>query len=143
MNKYTMYFFTRCTDPAREEEYNSWYSYVHMLELRMAKGLISAKRYVNMDPNCKAKYLAVYEFASENIQDSQRSFFQLVRQSFETGRHIDCIESITNINTPFVSCYKEMDLSQIVKLPCRKYPTKVPEALNRIEELIGGNATTK
>jgi hypothetical protein len=143
MNKYTMYFFTRCTDPEREEEYNSWYSHVHVPELQKARGLTSAKRYASTDPNCRAKYLAVYEFETRDIHDALRSFFQLVRKSFQEGKHIDCIESVTNINAPYISCYQEVNQDQIAKQPCRKYPSRVPEALDRIEELIGSNASRR
>ena len=136
MNKFTMYFFTNCTDSRREEEFNSWYSHIHIPDLSAATGLSSAKRYVNQDPNSKAKYVAVYEFTTENIQHSLRSFFLLVRRSFENGRHIDCIESVTSINTPLVSCYKEMDPAFIKRLPSREYPKNVPSRLDKMEEHI-------
>ena len=133
MSKYAMYFYTRCTDPAREEEYNSWYSHVHLPQLRQAKGVSSAKRYVSMDSNCKAKYLAVYEFETEDIHESLESFFQIVRRCFETGKHIDFIESVSIVNTPLVSCYKELPSEQVPQFPCGEYPKMVPDALKELE----------
>lgn len=132
MNKYAMNFYTRCTDPAREKEFNSWYSHTHLPALRLAKGLTSARRYICTDISCKAKYLAVYEFETEDIQESLRSFFRIVRQSFETGSHIDCIESISSVNTPKVACFKELLAEQVARLPCKEYPKKVPGALNEL-----------
>ena len=77
MSKYAMNFYTRCTDPAREKEFNSWYSHTHLPALRLAKGLTSARRYICTDISCEAKYLAVYEFETEDIQESLRSFSRL------------------------------------------------------------------
>jgi len=92
MQNYTLYFYTNCTDPARELEFNDWYDCIHIPDLGAAKGLTSARRFINLDPESKAKYMAVYDFASENIKESLQDFYQLVRKSFETGRHIDCID---------------------------------------------------
>jgi len=136
MHRYSLYFYTNCTDPEREEEYNSWYSHTHMPDLSSAKGLISARRYINEDSRSRARYLATYEFRTSAIRDSLSSFFQLVRKSFETGRHIDCIESVNVINTPFVSCYKEIEPESIRKLASLEYPKTVPEALEQVEDYV-------
>jgi hypothetical protein len=136
MNRYTFSIYSNCTDSEREAEFNSWYSYTHIPDLSAAKGLTSARRYINLDSESRTRYLATYEFATESIQKSLISFFQLVRRAFETGRHIDCIESIKVINTPFVSCFKEIDPKSIRQLPSREYPRIVPEALEKVEEYV-------
>jgi hypothetical protein len=136
MHRYSLYFYTNCTNPEREEEYNSWYSHIHLPDLSSAKGLISARRYINEDSKSRARYLATYEFNTSNIRESLSSFFQLVRRSFETGRHIECIESANVINTPFVSCYREIQQGSIRKLASVEYPRIVPEALAQVEEYV-------
>ena len=136
MNRYTFNIYSNFTDPEREGEFNSWYSYTHIPDLSAAKGLTSARRYINLDSNSRARYLATYEFISDSIKESLISFFQLVRRAFETGRHIDCIESINLVNIPVVSCFKEMDLRSIKQLPSREYPRIVPEALWKMEEYV-------
>jgi hypothetical protein len=136
MNNYTLCFYTNCTDSKREAEFNSWYSYIHIPDLSAAKGLTSARRYINQDPNSRARYLAIYEFTTENIHESLISIFQLVRRAFEAGRHIDCIESVNVINTPFVSCFKEIDIKTIRQLPSMEYPRMVPEVLEKMEEYL-------
>ena len=70
MARYNFLVFSNCTDPAREEEFNRWYTHIHVPDLSSAKGLVSARRYVNLEPDAKAKYLAVYEFETENIDES-------------------------------------------------------------------------
>ena len=136
MNHYTLYFYTSCPNPKREAEYNDWYSYTHIPDLSKAKGLVAAKRYVNEDQGSKAKYLASYEFCTDNIKESLLSFFQLVRRSFESGRHIDCIESVNVVNTPFVSCYKEIEIVPGREPSTLEYPRVVPEALEELEERL-------
>jgi hypothetical protein len=134
MDQHTLYFYSNCTDQRREDEYNGWYSYTHIPDLSNAKGLISAKRYINQDPKSKARYLATYEFCTDDIQESLTSFFQLVRQSFQSGRHIDCIESVNIVNTPFISCYKELEMGSIPRPPTLGYLRNFPEALKELED---------
>ncbi len=134
MSKYAMLFYTRCTDSAREDEFNSWYSHVHIPELRQAAGLTSARRFVCTELSHKAKYLAMYEFETENPQESARSFFQIVQKCFASGRHIDCIESVFASDTPGVAVYRELAPDEVRRLPCRDYPKRVPEILNKLAD---------
>ncbi len=71
--RYNFFVFSNCTDPSREEEFNRWYTHIHLPDLSHAKGLVSTKRYVDPEPNSKAKYLAVYEFETEDIDESIQS----------------------------------------------------------------------
>lgn len=134
MSKYAMFFYTRCTDFGREDEFNSWYSHVHIPELRQAAGLTSARRFVCSEPKCRAKYLAVYEFETDNLQESKRSFFQIVHRCFTSGRHIDCIESVVAADTPGVTVYRELAPDDVRCLPCPDYPKGVPEALKKLAD---------
>lgn len=120
MNRYILSIYSNCTETERDAEYNIWYSYTHIPDLSGAKGLTSARRYINQDPNSRARYLAIYEFSTENIHESLNSFFKIVRRAFETGRHIDCIESVNLINAPFICCFKEIDKESVRQLPSRE-----------------------
>jgi hypothetical protein len=132
MSRYVMNFYTRCTDPAREDEFNSWYSHVHVPELACVEGVTDARRYICTDPRCEAKYLAVYELETKDLAESMKRFFSIVRSSFESGRHIDCVESATTVNTPLVGIYKEMLPDEVARLPLREYPKRVPAALSEL-----------
>lgn len=52
--------------PEKETEFNRWYTDVHVPMLFECKGVKQASRYRRMDDDEKsAKYLAIYEFESE------------------------------------------------------------------------------
>ncbi len=71
MPKGVFLVLTNCTDPNREEEFNRWYSHTHLPDLSKAKGLVQARRFVNLLPEMgPAKYLAIYEFDSDDIKES-------------------------------------------------------------------------
>jgi hypothetical protein len=44
-------------DPSREDEYNEWYSTIHIPEILSIPGFVSARRYKSAD----GSYLAIYE----------------------------------------------------------------------------------
>ena len=51
-----------CADPAREDEFNSWYNNVHIPDVLSCPGFIGATRYEVREPQeGRGKYLAVYE----------------------------------------------------------------------------------
>jgi hypothetical protein len=62
---------TNCADRLREEEFNDWYSNIHIPDLLAVPGFVRAARYVNPDPSSweTGKYLAIYEIETDNIQD--------------------------------------------------------------------------
>ncbi len=99
--------FSNCTDPSREEEFNRWYTHIHLPDLSSAKGLVSSKRYVDPEPGSKAKYLAVYEFETDDIDESVQSLYELAGAAWAT-RHVDFIEGAPSISLPTVS-YQEID----------------------------------
>ena len=61
--------FSRCTDPAKEDDFNRWYDTVHIPNIyaTKTKGFLQVKRYklhpVSPNPG-RATYLAVYEMSS-------------------------------------------------------------------------------
>ncbi|MGB0907439.1 MAG: hypothetical protein ACPGVT_08095 [Maricaulaceae bacterium] len=86
--------FTSCSDPAREDEFNRWYSHTHLPDLAAAKGFLRARRFVNKGAGAgQARYWAQYEFETDDPAASVASFLGCALTAYETGRHIDCIES--------------------------------------------------
>ena len=51
--------------PAKEEAFNRWYNSEHMAQLLQYRGAVSARRYKNILGDDKYRYMAVYEFESE------------------------------------------------------------------------------
>ena len=128
MARYNFFVFSNCTDPAREEEFNRWYTHIHLPDLSFAKGLVSARRYVNLEADAKAKYLAVYEFETENIDESIQSLYDLAGAAWTKGRHVDFIEGAPSISLPTVS-FQEIDPDSLEPLEDCDYPTEPSEAV--------------
>lgn len=127
MAKYSVYVFSNCTDPAREEEFNRWYSHVHLPDLRSAKGLVSARRCVNLDRESQARYLAIYEFDTDDIDESVKSLYDLASKTWPRGRHIECIAAAPP--TAGVSTFREIDPASLAPLEDTHYPTEMPESV--------------
>jgi len=108
MARYNFCVFSNCTDPSREAEFNRWYTHIHLPDLSRAKGLVSAKRYVDNDPDSTAKYLAVYEFETNDIEESLQSLYGLAAECWPKGRHIDCMEGALNLSSA-VPLFQEID----------------------------------
>lgn len=121
--------FTRCTDPAREEEFNRWYTHTHLPDLGKAKGFVKARRFVGRNPDGATVYLAAYEFESDDLGESVRDLLRLALEAFAAGRHIDCIEGLTGVTFPPV--FEEIDPASLKPLERLDYPRQVPEATQR------------
>ena len=50
MPKGVLLVFSNCNDPARHDEYNSWYCHTHFPDLSVASGFVRARRYANAYP---------------------------------------------------------------------------------------------
>ncbi len=133
MAKYSFFVFSNCTDPARELEFNRWYTHVHLVDLSAAKGFASARRYVNVDANSRSRYLAVYEFDTDDIDASIRSLYELAAQSWPKRRHIDCIAPAPSVASPVVA-FREIDpksLEPMTPAELAHYPAEMPESVRR------------
>ena len=53
--------------PDREKAFNEWYNNEHVPDVLRYKGVVSARRYKATVPEDRFQYIAVYEFASEEI----------------------------------------------------------------------------
>lgn len=84
--------FTNCTDEARHEEFNRWYTHTHLPDLSKAQGFVRARRYVNLAPERgPAQYLAAYEFEGEDLRACVDDLRRIAQWTFTVGRHIDCL----------------------------------------------------
>lgn len=91
--KNILIIITNCTDPAREDEFNDWYSHTHLPDLAAAHGLVNAARYRNLNPKeGGGKYLAVYELETEDTHAVVRQIMEGDVEREKKGRMIDCIK---------------------------------------------------
>jgi hypothetical protein len=68
MPKGIMVVQSRPSDPAREDEFNKWYSQTHLPELLSVPGFAAARRYKmqGADPSARP-YLAIYELEADDL----------------------------------------------------------------------------
>jgi hypothetical protein len=59
------------SDPAREDEYNQWYSHTHLPEILAVPGFTAARRY-KAHNGANQEYLAVYEIDAGDLTDPVR-----------------------------------------------------------------------
>ena len=57
---------SRPVSPEREDEYNAWYSGVHVSELLQVPGFVSARRFRRVGEG-GGEYLAVYEVEADDL----------------------------------------------------------------------------
>jgi hypothetical protein len=129
--------FTRCTDPAREDEFNRWYTHTHLPDLSVARGMVGARRYVNANPDpAQARYLAVYEFETDDIHAALAEMTELALQAFDRGRHIDCIEGAPAGNSTMGCQWREIEPTSLRPLEKLDYPGAPPAVREAMLALI-------
>ncbi len=57
---------SQSSSPDREQEYNTWYDEVHLVELMALDGFVSARRFRPV--NGQGPYVAVYEIEGDDLQ---------------------------------------------------------------------------
>jgi hypothetical protein len=91
MPKGVFLVYSNCTEASRDEEFNRWYTHTHLPDLSNAKGLARARRFRNLRGlQGPSQYLAIYEFESDDLEDSVRVLSTTAVETFAKGRHIDC-----------------------------------------------------
>jgi len=135
MAKHSFFVFSTCTDPARELEFNRWYTHMHLPDLSAAKGFVSARRYVGAraDAHSKSLYLAVYDFDTDDIDASISSLYGLAAQSWPRRRHIDCIAP-GSLTGSAVAAFREIDPASLTPLRPEEhanYPDAMPESVRK------------
>ena len=133
MPRFNFLVFSNCTDPARELEFNRWYTHVHLPDLSAAKDFVAARRYVNTDPRARSKYLAVYEFETDNIDASIKSLYELAANTWPKRRHIDCIAPGAAVTSTVVA-FQEIDPRSLTPMQAHEmahYPAEMPESVRK------------
>lgn len=129
--------FSRCTEPARELEFNRWYTHTHLPDLSRAPGFISARRFSNALPSDgAAPYMAVYELEAPNASSALRDLTQLALEAFDSGRHIDCIEGVEAGPSRSGGQWKEIVPGDLEPLDQHQYPLAPREIRRYMLEAI-------
>ena len=85
---------SNCGDPSREDEFDSWYSHVHVPDMAAARGIVAGSRWRNVEPQKgPSNYAALYEFADGDLEAAMADFQRLGTMTME-GRIIDCMQSV-------------------------------------------------
>jgi len=85
---------SNCGDPKREEEFNRWYSYIHVPDLAPARGIVRATRWRNLEPEKgPSTYAALYEFKHDDLVAALVDFQRLGSRTIN-GRIIDCMQTV-------------------------------------------------
>ncbi len=93
MARYMFVTYTDCADPSREDEFNEWYNNIHVPDMLETPGMISATRWKNIFPigNNRRRYVALYEFETDDIEKFDATLRENGRKSKERGRLSDLI----------------------------------------------------
>ena len=84
-----------CKDPAREEEFNRWYSDVHIPDIPDTGLFHTAYRYESLDRQVtKRKYLTLYETDSSDAGKSGDELAKLRANWEQRGRLFDAAELV-------------------------------------------------
>ncbi|HZU77678.1 MAG TPA: DUF4286 family protein [Dehalococcoidia bacterium] len=91
---------SRCTDPAREDEFNRWYNEVHVPDLLKLDHFVAAQRFkVSGRPNRNepdAVYMALYELDTDDTAAAMKVLGEGVRELQAQGRMIDCLQATSS-----------------------------------------------
>ena len=82
-----MVVLTKCKDPAREEEFNRWYSDIHIPDILDSGLYHTAYRYQSVDPEAAGgKYLTVYETDHPDPVKARQEVLKLAPSWEQRGR---------------------------------------------------------
>jgi hypothetical protein len=93
MERYLYVTHTDCSDPSREDEFNDWYSNIHVPDMLETPGMISATRWENVYPkgNKNRKYIALYEFETDDVEKFFTTLRKIGKKTEESNRFSDLI----------------------------------------------------
>lgn len=84
---------TRCTDPAREAEFNSWYDRTHVPDIVSSGIATHGTRFADADPESdNPPYLALYELPHAELEKLDQAFTETVRQLQAQGRMFPALQ---------------------------------------------------
>ncbi len=94
---------SRPSDPAREDEYNEWYSHTHLPEIRVVPGFVAARRY-KVHNGTGHSYLAIYEIDADDLTDPMK---ELHARSASGQMHMS--DTLQLDPPPVVTLYELLD----------------------------------
>jgi hypothetical protein len=91
MAKFLFFAFSDCKDFTREDEFNEWYSNMHVPDMLKIPGMKSATRWVSATdkPNQHRKYLALYELETGDIEEFDAKVREATMATITRGRFSD------------------------------------------------------
>ena len=87
---------TNCSDPAREAEFNDWYTNTHVPDILQLPGFVAATRYeiVGQPRQGQGKFLALYEMEAEEPAAALAGVWKAVPELTARGRMFDGLELV-------------------------------------------------
>jgi hypothetical protein len=91
MPRYLLFAFSDCKDPAREKEFNDWYSDMHVPDMLEVPGMIQATRWVSAESKegQRRKYLALYELETDDLGKFGAGVRERGMRTMKEGRFSD------------------------------------------------------
>ncbi|MFC2014802.1 hypothetical protein ACFLUP_02285 [Chloroflexota bacterium] len=87
MEKYVLVVALNCTDAEKESEFNEWYNTIHLPDVLETPGFLKATRWEHNDPKeGDAKFLALYDIETENIENTMKALQDNLAVKREAGR---------------------------------------------------------
>jgi hypothetical protein len=84
-----------CADASREEEFNNWYTNVHLVDVLETPGFMAATRYVEKEyRDGRGKYFTLYEIETDDIDKTMAVRREKREKEREQGRYIDFVASV-------------------------------------------------
>ena len=103
MGKYMFVVGMNVSNPANEAEFNDWYNNIHFPDVLEAPNFVRATRWEHTEPKPEdAKYLALYEVETDDLQSTMKSLDETIAEKREAGR-------MSNLGTPvIIGTYKQI-----------------------------------
>lgn len=84
---------TNCTDPFKKDEFNNWYSHMHVPDVTAPGIFTSGIRYINPDPQpAQSQYVVTYETEWENVDKASEALIEYIPAWRERGRYTPYLE---------------------------------------------------
>lgn len=104
MPRAILFVLSRCTDSAREAEFNRWYNDVHIPDIFESPGILSCFRYENTHrKEGEPHYLALYELASNDTKAIMDGLNAVMTAKRRQGRIVDTYQRW--LNNTFIRLY--------------------------------------
>jgi hypothetical protein len=119
MGKYMLFVFSDCNDPAREKEFNDWYSNMHVPDMLEIPGMIRATRWMSAEPERSQhrKYLALYEMETDDFKKFDAAVRERSLRTIKEGRFSD----LPIFDPPEIPrIYKQIMPAKRAKIPAKK-----------------------